>query len=152
DDALQHEAVPGVAEEQRGRADEDDPFGARHEPDPAVETERFRASASIADHEGPRHGEHDQVDHADIAELQAVVVVEREDPQEDDDLADPVERRVVECAELAAEPGQSRDAAVEDVEETAEQDEEAGPADLVLMEREARTECGEEAERREKIR
>src|SRR5690606_25248450 len=96
--------------------------------------------------------EHDQVDHADIAELQAVVVVEREDPEEDDDLADPVERRVVECAELAAEPGQSRDAAVEDVEETAEQDEEAGPADLVLMEREARTECGEEAERREKIR
>ena len=67
----------------------------------------------------------DHVDHPRLAEVRVTAAVEGEDPQEDDDLGDAVERGVVEGAEDGGRPGAAGDLAVEDVEDAAEQDEEA---------------------------
>ena len=71
-------------------------FRALHQPDLAVEAEAFGARPRVADHDRPGHRSEDHIDHPDVGERGAVVVVEGEQAHEDDDLADAIERRVVE--------------------------------------------------------
>src|SRR5687767_7205628 len=77
DDALEHDTIRALAEKEGGTADQHDALRAGHEADTAIDAERFGARTRVADHERAGHRQHDQVDHADVAELEPVVVVQR---------------------------------------------------------------------------
>src|SRR5690606_14060245 len=91
-------------------------------------------------------------DHPHIAEFEAVIVVEGKQSEIYRDLADPVQSRVVERSELAAQVREPRDAPVQDVERTAEQHQESGQPDLMLMEGERGRHRDQEPERRQQVR
>src|SRR5690606_17857236 len=67
-------------------------------------------------------------------------------------LADPVQRRIVERPELAPQTRQPRTAAVQDVEEATQQDQDSRPMDPMLVERDRRTHRDHESDRGQQVR
>ena len=130
--------------EQRAKDDENDALGALHKADFALANEGFGAGAGVADHHRRCHaegGEHD------VEEAVAARVID-EQAKEQSDVGVAVEDGIEEGAEDGNLVGLASDAAVDHVEQTGADDDEARVdehADVVfstrIAEEERRRQC-----------
>ncbi len=112
--------VPAL--EESAEDDENDPFRALHEANLALTDERLGARAGVADH---KTGGHDEGDEADV-EVAVAAGVEDQQTEKEGYIGVAVEHRVEEGAEDGDLIGLAGDTAIDHIEESRADDDQAG--------------------------
>ena len=141
---VQRQAVEIQTEPPGGKPKEDHPFRPLHHAYLAVQPQPLRPGTGIADHDGPPHGQHDDIDHGQVLHLGVDGVVQRCQPDVHHDFRDAVQRGVVKGPELRSQAALSGHPAVQQIEQSSDEDEEPGGPDVVHVEEPSSQECDRE--------
>jgi hypothetical protein len=138
DDQTQKKAFEVQPEEHGGDAQKHDPLGTLHQSNLTIQAQPLGPGPRVTHHQGAAHGQHDHVDHGDVPLLREDVVVEGRQPKVYHDLADSIQRGIVEGPELGGQPALPGHSSVQEVEQPPQEDEEARGPDVILMKEETR--------------